>query len=199
MMTSSQPSVSELLEAVSRGETAALDHLYPLVYEELRKVAHRQRRGWHGDYTLDTVALVGEAYLKLVDQTSITLKSRAHFFAVAARAMRQILLDYAKKRQAQKRGGDFQRVSFDEMRGLFDQGLVLSKERADILVALEEALERLATIDERQCQVVECRFFGGMTIEDTAAVLDVSTATVNRDWKMARSWLHREIQRILGS
>ena len=196
-MPPSRTTVTQLLVAVSNGDHMALDDLYHRLYEELRVLAHRHRQRWRGDYTLDTVALVNEVYLKLVDQTSVNLKSRAHFLAVAAQAMRYVLLDYAKKRQALKRGGNQQRVSFDEMKGIFEEGIALTEERADVLVALDEALERLAQFDARQSRVMECRFFGGMTIKETAEALEISPATVNRDGELAKTWLYREIKRIL--
>ncbi len=196
-MPPSQTTVTQLLEAVSNGDHTALDDLYNLLYEELRVLAHRRRQRWRGDYTLDTIALVNEAYLKMVDQTSVNLESRTHFFAVAARAMRYILLDYVKQRQALKRGGDQQRVSFDEMKGIFEEGIAITEERADVLIALDEALERLAQFDARQSRVMECRFFGGMTIKETAEALEISPATVNRDGEMAKTWLYREIKRLL--
>ncbi|MCH8962954.1 MAG: sigma-70 family RNA polymerase sigma factor [Bacteroidetes bacterium] len=193
-----QTTVTQLLEAVGNGDRTAFDELYDLLHEELRMLAHRHRQRWRGDYTIDTVALVNEAYLKLVGRTSVNLKSRAHFLAVAAKAMRFILLDYAKRRDASKRPDPRNRVSFDKVGSLFEKGRSLSGEQADVLVALDEALKRLSHRDKRQSQVVECRFFGGMTIKETAAALEIATATVNRDWDMAKTWLYREIKRILG-
>ena len=170
----------------------ALNEMYPPAYEELRVLAHRHRRRWHGHYTLDTVALVSEAYLKLARAKSINVNSQAHFLALVARAMRQILMDYAKQHQH-----DW--VSFDKMNSLCGAEVLLWNEGADVLVALDEALERMAQFDKRQSQVVECRFFGALTIEETAAALGIAVATVNRDWNVARTWLYREIQRILAS
>ena len=186
-------SVTELLVNLRDGDREAFDELFPMVYDALYDLAKRQRGHWHRDYTVNTTALVHEAYLKLIDQTSIDYESRAHFLAVAGRAMRHILLDYAKRRRAQKRGGDVQKLSFDEVHGIFDGALQLSDERAEILVALDEALQRLAQKDQRLSQVVECRFFGEMTIDETAAVLGISPATVKRSWRSARIWLCREI------
>ena len=193
-----QTTVTQLLNAVSNGDSTALDELYDLLYEELRARAHRQRQRWRGDYSLDSVALVNEAYLKLVDQTSVNVKSRAHFLAIAAKAMRFILLDYAKRRKTDKRWGHLQRVSFDKVEGLFEKGVSPLDDQADVLVALDEALKRLAQRDERQSQVVVCRFFGGMTIKETEEALGIATATVSRDWDMAKTWLYREIKRIMG-
>ena len=154
-------SVTQLLEAVREGNDQALNALFPLVYGELRALAHRKRQAWHGDYTLNTTALVHEAYLKLVDQSHAQWTSRAHFFGVAAKAMRHIQINYAKLRQRKKRGGDVQKVSLGELSEVFDQETPLTEERADALVALDEALKRLEQVSERQSRIVECRFFGG--------------------------------------
>ncbi len=197
MTQPSHDTVTRLLVAAQEGDRLALNELFPLIYEELHAVAQRQRRGWHGDYTVNTTALVHEAYLKLTDQSNLDWKNRAHFFGVAARAMRQILIDYARKRKAQKRGGDVSKVSFDEMK-LIEGKIRLSDERADALVALDEALKQLEKISERQSRIVECRFFGGLTIEETAAALEISTATVKRSWSRAQVWLYQEMQRALN-
>ena len=195
IMPPSQTTVTQLLKAVGDGDRTAFDELYDLLYEELRVRAHWHRQRWRGDYTLDTIALVGEAYEKLVDQTSFNLKSRAHFLAVAAKAMRFILLDYAKQAKIENR---LQRVSLDKVEDLFEKGRSLSGQ-ADVLVVLDEALKRLSQVDERQSQVAVCRFFGGMTIKETAEALGIATATVNRDWVVAKTWLYREIKRILDA
>jgi RNA polymerase sigma factor (TIGR02999 family) len=171
----------------------AVDELFPLVYQELRELAHRQRRAWHGDHTLNTSALVHEAYLKLVDQGNATWESEAHFLAVAARAIRHILINYARDRHARKRGRDWQRVPLDDQEIAAD-GDRTEPEWEDQVLALNLALERLALSSERQSRIVECRFFGGMTVEQTAVALDISTATVMRGWGMARAWLHRELR-----
>jgi RNA polymerase sigma factor (TIGR02999 family) len=196
----SQEPITQLLEELRKERSdrrAVLNALLPLVYDELHALAHRQRHGWHGDYTVNTTALIHEAYLKLVDQSRADWTSRAHFYAVAATAMRHILIDYAKRRRAEKRGGDRQKLSFDEVKALLDKENPRSEALAEVLEVLDEALQRLARFDERQSRVVECRFFGGMTIEETAAVLGVATATVNRDWRMARAWLSREIRQAM--
>lgn len=192
--------VSGLLAQVRDGSPTAFDALVPLVYEELHGLAKAQRRRWQGDQTIDTTALLHEAYLKVAAAESPDWKSRSHFFSVAARAMRQVLIDYARARATEKRGGDRVRVSFDELRlGLTEEAASLDGETFDAaLLALEDALNRLEQLDGRQCRVVECRFFGGMTIRETAEAVDVSTATVERDWAMARAWLFREIRRELG-
>ena len=193
----SQPppeTVTKLLDAARGGNRDALNKLFPLVYGELRAVAQRQRRNWHGDYTLNTTALVHEAYLKLAGQSRADWQSRAHFFGVAARAMRQILIDYARRRRAQKRGGDRSKTTFDEMK-LGDGQIALSDDNADALMILDEALKRLEKISERQSRIVECRFFGGMTIEETAEVVGISTATVKRSWNLAQVWLFQEMKK----
>lgn len=180
-------SVTRMLQELSDGNTAMVDRLFPLVYDELRELAHRQRRNWKGNSTMNTTALVHEAYLKLVDQDRADLNSRAHFFALASRVMRHVLIDYVRRSRAEKRGGDRIKVPLDDV-------IVMSETRADELLALDEALQRLERLDERQSRIVECRFFGGMTIEETAAALNVSTATVTRGWRMAQAWLYREIK-----
>lgn len=188
-----QTEVTRLLGEVQDGDRAALDRLFTLVYDELQVLARRQRKRWQGNYTLDTSALVHEAYVKLVDQSRIDVESRAHFHAFAARAMRHILCNYARERSAKKRGGAVERVSLDEMR-LPMQGAAFTIEQSEILAALDDALERLEKVDPRQSKVVECRFFGGMTIVETAAALEISPRTVKRDWAVAQAWLHREIE-----
>ncbi len=193
-----QTTVTRLLHELQDGNQAVLDELFSLVYEELRVRAHRQRADWHGDYTLNTTALVNEAYLKLVNKTQVPWESRAHFLSVAAKAMRHILVDYARRRRAEKRGSDVQKLSLEEMKVSLEDVVVLTEERAEAVVMLEEALERLARVNEREARVVECRFFGGMTYEETAEALGVSVRTVKRDWKMAQAWLHREMQKEMG-
>lgn len=188
-----QTEVTRLLGEVQDGDRAALDRLFALVYEELQVLARRQRQKWQGNYTLDTTALVHEAYVKLVDQSRIDVESRAHFHAFAARAMRHILCNYARERNAKKRGGAVEKVSLNEMR-LPGKGAAFSIEQSEMLAALDDALERLEQVDPRQSKVVECRFFGGMTIVETAAALEISPRTVKRDWAVAQAWLHREIE-----
>lgn len=189
--------VSILLDAVRDGRDGALNELLPLVYDQLYVQARHHRRQWQGNMTVNTTALVHEAYLKLVDQTQMQWDSRAHFMAVASKAMRHILIDYAKHSQRKKRGGDVQKVSLDVLHAdpaaNMDHLFPGLEARADELLALEGALEHLARLSERQCQVVECRFFGGMTIHETAQALDISPATVKRDWLLAQAWLYREI------
>ena len=168
------------------GDQAALDRVIPLVYRELRRLAHRQMRRERAGDTLQTTALINEAYLRLVDYSRVRPRDRAHFFAIAAQAMRRILIDRARSRRSSKRGSGAQKVSLDEAAHVANQ-------RAADLVALDEALTNLAEIDPRKAQIVELKYFGGMTIEETAEALAVSTPTVERDWHLAKIWLHREI------
>ena len=187
--------VSRLLEAVQRGDRSALDKLYSLVYSELRVLAHRQRRRWDASGMLNTTALVHEAYLKLVKQRTTHPQTPAHFFALAATAIRHIVSNYARDRQTGKRGGGVPTVSLTEI-GTSPAGqLKVSDHHADLLVAIDEALTRLERVSPRQRAVVECRFFGGMSIEETAAAIGVSPRTVKRDWTLAQAWLQREMQR----
>ena len=190
-----QTTVTRLLEAVRAGDRDALEELFPLIYQELHQQAQCQRERWHGNNTINTTALVQEAYLKLVDRTQAQWNSRAHFLAVAAKAMRHILIDYAKKSKRIKRGGPLPKVSLVyAVKENKKEDITIDLDgRADELVALDRALQYLSTKSERQCRVVECRFFGGMTIFDTATALNVSPATVKRDWVMAQAWLYREI------
>ena len=182
-----------LLQAVERGDAAALTALFSFVYDELSVLAHQQRQRWHGDITLDTSALVHEVYLKLAGQSQPASRSRAHFFAVAAKAMRHILCNYARDRSRKKRGGGVQHVRLVPGQDLAGQ-LPLSDDETEQLTALDEALQALQRIAERQAQVVECRFFGGMSLEDTATALGISPRTVQRDWIFARAWLRREMR-----
>lgn len=194
-MGGTQPltTVSRLLEDLQDGDGDALERLFGIVYEELKAVAHRQRRQWRGNDTLNTTALVNEAYLKLIGPAALDVASRGHFFALAATAMRHILCNYARERQAQKRGGGYEHVPLDERRAA--QGPVdFSGEHADTLAALDAALRRLEQVDPRQSQVVECRFFGGLTVEETALALAISPRTVKRDWAMAQAWLQHEME-----
>jgi RNA polymerase sigma factor (TIGR02999 family) len=190
--------IAGLLHAVERGDHDALNELFPLVYDELRSLAHQQRRRWHGDITLETTALVHEAYLKLAGQRQLPSDGRAHFCAVAAKAMRHILCNYARDRSRKKRGAGVQHLPLEPGHELAGE-LRLSDTQTDTLAALDDSLRALEAIAERQAQVVECRFFGGMSLEDTATALDVSSRTVKRDWTFARAWLRREMQLRLGA
>jgi RNA polymerase sigma factor (TIGR02999 family) len=188
-MTTPYPQeLTRLLVAWSNGDQAALDKLIPFVFEELRRLARRYMRRERPEHTLQTTALVNEAYLRLIDQRKVRWQNRAHFFAVAAQMMRRILIDHARNRRYVKRGGGGRLVSLDE-------AAVVSEERAAELLALDDALTALASIDTQQSRIVELRFFGGLTIEETAEVLAVSPATVKRDWNSAKAWLYREISR----
>jgi RNA polymerase sigma factor (TIGR02999 family) len=182
----SQHDVTVLLQAWSDGDELALEKLTPLVYAELHRLARRYMGGEREKQTLETGALVNEAYIRLVDWKNVRWQNRAHFFAVSAQMMRRILVDYARSRGNQKRGGSFLRVSIDE-------ALVFSEDRSEDFVALDAALERLSEMDARKGRVVELRFFGGLTVEETAEVLKVSPFTVHRDWRLAKAWLYREI------
>jgi RNA polymerase sigma-70 factor, ECF subfamily len=187
-MTPSPGEVTELLLDWGNGNKAALDKLTPLVHEELHRLAHRHMRLERPNHTLQTSALVNEAYVRLVDQRNLHWKNRAHFFSIASKLMRRILVDLARAHHRAKRGGGALQVSLDE-------AAIVSRERAAELVALDEALTRLAAIDERKSKVVELRFFGGMSVEETAEALGVSPITIKRDWSTAKAWLYREIEK----
>jgi len=187
MTLPSTQQVTELLLAWSQGEEAALEKLTPVVYEELRRLAHRYMGGERVAHTLQTTALVNEAYLRLIDGKQVSWQNRAHFFAVSAQLMRRILVDGARSREAQKRGAKPQQVPLDE-------ALLVTRQHGEDLVALDEALKALEEVDPRKSQVVEMRFFGGLSVEETAEVLKVSPDTVLRDWRLAKLWLVRELR-----
>lgn len=180
--------VTELLAEVCRGRHNAVSQLMPLVYEELRRLARHHMRRERSDHTLQTTALIHEAYLRLVEQRDTNWKNRAHFFAVAAQLMRRILVDYARASHTEKRGGDAEILSLDL------DPIALSEEKSRELIALDEALTRLTDLSPRQSQIIELRFFGGLTVEETAEVLQIAPRTVKRDWRVARAWLHREVR-----
>ena len=180
--------VTELLVDCTNGDHEALDKLIPLVYEELHRLASHYLRRERSNHTLQTTALVHEAYLRLVDQKNCNWQNRAQFFGVAAQMMRRILVDYARSHRASKRGGSYHRISLSE-------GAILSEDRDTDLTELDEVLERLATIDPQQSRVVELRIFGGLTVEETAEVMGISSRTVKREWSMARAWLHQQIKK----
>jgi len=212
MVRSSQPSVTQLLarlrertsdEERSRGALAANDEvlgaLFEQVYDELRRRARGQRRRWAGNPSLRTTALANEAYLKLVGQGERSWTSRSHFFAVAAQAMRYLLINEARRRQAQKRGGGAPTVSLEAFRETLGREETAGEARAEVVVVLDEALSELEKAHPRAARGVECRFFVGMTIEETAEALGVSAATVSRDWTLAQAWLYRTVKQMLSA
>jgi RNA polymerase sigma factor (TIGR02999 family) len=182
----SEPDVTALLQQMAAGSGQALDAIIPLVYRELRHIAHRHLRQENPGHTLNTTALVHEAYLQLVDVRRIEWRDRTHFFAMASRMMRRILINYARRRKRVKRGGGRTPLSLEDRDFPIDANL-------DELLALDEALTRLEAVDERRCRVVECRFFAGLDINETAEALDVSPGTVKRDWRLARLFLNRQL------
>jgi RNA polymerase sigma-70 factor, ECF subfamily len=184
--TLSPHEITQLLEDWSNGNQAALDKLYPLVYDELRRMARRYMNRERKDHTLQTTALINEAYLRLVEQRHVHWQNRAHFFAISAQIMRRILIDHARRYNYAKRGAGAQKISLDET-------AVAARDRAAELLSLDEALHRLAEIDQRRSRVVELRFFGGLDNDEIAAVLKISPNTVTRDWNLARAWLYQEL------
>jgi RNA polymerase sigma factor (TIGR02999 family) len=181
--------VTDLLLDIPEGGRQAIDQLLPLVYDELRQIAHRLLLRENSGHTLTTTALVHESYLRLVDQRRVAWADRAHFFAVAAVAMRRILVDYARRQRASKRGGGNRPLPLDD-------AVALADERAQEMLALDDALTRLAALNERLSRVVECRFFGGLTTEETAAALGVTPRTIERDWAKAKSWLYQALRDV---
>jgi RNA polymerase sigma factor (TIGR02999 family) len=181
-----QPALTKLLADCENGKEGAFEEIFALVYAELRSLASGYMRRERPDHTLQTTALVNEAYIKLVGHKGAGLHSRVHFFAVAAKVMRQILIDHARTKHYGKRGGGAIKISLDET-------AVVSDERAAELVALDDALKELAKFDSRQSQIVELRFFGGLTLAETAEVLKISSDTVTRDWNVAKAWLYRQL------
>lgn len=182
------PQITELLAAWGSGDRSALDQLIPLVYDELRRIAHRHLQGERDEHTLQTTALVNEVYLKLANERAMHWHGRGHFLAVAAQLMRNILVDYARTRNYAKRGGGAQPVALEEALAVADEG-------AAELLALDDALQRLAAFDERKSRVAVLRFFAGLSVEETAQVLDVAPVTVMRDWQFAKAWLQRELSK----
>jgi len=178
--------VTQLLLDWSNGDKAALDKLTPLIYDELHRLANSYMRKQSPGHTLQATALVNEIYIKLINTKNVSWKDRAHFFAVAAQAMRQILIDHARSHKYAKRGGGAHKVELDEV-------AVVAQEQAAILIALDDALRSLSDIDQRKSQIVELRFFGGLSIEETAEVMKISTPTVEREWRLAKAWLYREL------
>jgi RNA polymerase sigma factor (TIGR02999 family) len=186
-MNEPQKDVTVLLNAVSAGDENAPEKLLEAVYDDLRRLAAKYMRNERGDHTLQATALVHEAYIRLVDWKNVSWQNRAHFFAVAAQVMRKILVDNARAKNAGKRGG--QKISLDE-------AVSFAEEKELNLIALDEALSNLEKLDERQARIVELRFFGGLSIEETAYVLDVSATTVKREWTFAKAWFQRELTRV---
>jgi RNA polymerase sigma factor (TIGR02999 family) len=180
--------VTQLLIEWSNGDKAALDKLMPLIHEELRRLAHHYMSRERPGHTLQTTALVNEAYVRLVNRKGVRWQNRAHFFAIAAKSMRSILVDHARGLAYAKRGGGATKIALDE-------GMIVSHERAAEVVALDEALVVLAEMDPKQSRIVELRFFGGLTIEETAEVLDLSPATIKREWTTAKAWLYHELNK----
>lgn len=178
--------ITRQLIAWSNGDQTAMDQLIPVVYQELRRMADRFLRHESAGHTLQPTALVHEAWLRLIDQTRVNWQNRAQFFGVAAQIMRRILVDHAKSKHREKRGGDAVKLSLDDV-------VILSQERAADLIALDEALDALGNFDQRKCSVVELRYFGGLSVEETAEVLSVSPDTVMRDWKLAKAWLYQRL------
>jgi len=183
--------VTVLLSALNRGDQDAGARLIPVVYNELRRLAGSYMRHERADHTLQATALVHEAYLKLVEQQSVNWQSRAHFFGVAAQLMRRILIDHARGHLRQKRGGEYKKVSLND-------AYIFSPEQSAELLAVDESLQRLAKLDERQARVVELRFFGGLSVEEAAAVLGISAKTVKRDWSVAKAWLYADLKEHHG-
>lgn len=188
MQESPSDNITQLLIEVSKGDREAVDLLLPVIYDELRKLAANYLRRERPDHTLQPTALVHEAYLRLVDQTRANWQNRAHFFGVAAQIMRRLLVDHARKHNAEKRGQEFQKLSLDE-------NVDRAVERGAELIALDDALNALAEFDEQKARVVELRYFGGLSIEETADVLGVAPTTIKRHWRFARAWLYGEMQK----
>ena len=187
-MDSSKEPVTEILLQWEQGDKQALDRLVPIVYDELRKIAARYMRRERQDHTLQTTAVVNEAYMRLVDQKRVHWKSRAHFFAIAANMIRRILIDYARAKGSAKRGGDVQKLQLEE-------AAVITDERAEELIELDQALVSLASHDPQQSQIVELRYFGGLSVAETASVLEISSEDVQREWILAKAWLYRQLSK----
>jgi RNA polymerase sigma factor (TIGR02999 family) len=187
-MTPTSHSVTQLLLAWRQGDAAALDQLIPLVYHKLRRMARHYMAGQRPDHTLQATGLINEAYVRLIDCQLVNWKDRAHFFAVSAQMMRRVLVEFARSGQYQKRGGGAQKTSFDE-------GMIAFPQRGQDILALDDALQAFASSFPRQAKVVELRFFGGLSVEETAEVLGISAITVMRDWQFAKSWLAHELKK----
>jgi RNA polymerase sigma factor (TIGR02999 family) len=192
MKTLTADDLTGLLIEWGQGDRAALDRLTPLVYDEIRRIAHRYVQREHEGHTLQTTALINEAYLRLAGSQNVAWQNRAHFFAVTAQVMRHILIDHARRRHYVKHGGEAQRVAFDEALAAED-ATRMSQPRAAELLALDEALDELAKLDPRKSRVVELRYFGGLSLEETAEILEVSPMTVRREWRAAKAWLYKRV------
>lgn len=179
--------ITQMLIELTHGKGDVVDKIYPHIYDELRRLAGSYLRRERSDHTLQPTALVHEAYIKLIDQTRVQWQNRAHFFGIAAQVMRRILMDHARKHKADKRGGEFEKLPIEE------DILIVSHEKSSELLALDDALEALAEIDEQKAKIVELRYFGGLSIEETAEVMGVSVPTINRQWRMAKAWLYGQI------
>lgn len=187
-MTENTPqNITRLLNEISNGNELAIEQILPLVYDELRKISSKYLRDEYKKHTFQTTELVHEAYIKLIGDQKLSWESRAHFFGIAAKTMRQILVDYARKRKAKKRGSGKAKLSLDDVQ-------LTTGESEDLILALDEALTKLASMDERLNKIVELRYFSGLTIKETAELLNISPATVKRDWQFAKTWLYREVQ-----
>jgi len=187
MAVNKSKNITQLLNEISSGNELAIEQVLPLVYDELRRISSKYLRDEYKKHTFQTTELVHEAYLRLIGEQEISWQSRAHFFGVAAKSMRQILVDYARKRNAKKRGSGSDKISLEDTPQI-------SNESDEQILALDEALKKLESVEERSCKIVELRYFSGLTIEETAEVLHISPATVKRDWNFAKAWLYREIQ-----
>jgi RNA polymerase sigma-70 factor, ECF subfamily len=192
MPASPEHDVTQLLQAWAAGDQSVLEELCPLVEAELHRLARRQMRTEHVGHTLQATALINEVYLRLIDWRNVRWQDRAHFFAVSAQMMRRVLIDHARRHRFRRRGGDAVKVVLDE-------AAIASPERGADLIAIDDALVRLGELDARKCRVVELRFFGGLSVEEIAEVLDISTRTVKREWSLARAWLYTELTRTPNS
>lgn len=197
-MSTTKKAVTRLLQDYDLRDKKAFDRLFDFVHKELQRIARGRRRKWQGNHTLDTKAILHEAYLKLVDQSMAEWESRTHFYAAASKAMRHILINYARDQSRQKRGGDRQKITFDQVDLTADGEIGLSENRHEAMIVLNKVLNKLEQENVRQSKIVEYRFFGGMTIKETASALGVSPSTIKRGWKTARLWLYRELEKEMN-
>lgn len=199
MRRAPKQTITKLLQNYNREGPEVFDKLFDCVYDELYKIARGRRRNWQGNDTLNTTAILHEAYLKLADQPEAEWQSRSHFFAAASKAMRHILMNYARDQNRQKRGGDHKRISFKQLNLATSGEINFSDDQNEALLMLDDVLNRLEKENQRLSKIVECRFFGGMTIKETADSLGVSPSTVKRGWKTAQLWIYRELKNELES